>query len=123
MTWTLCSFFGALLSALAVLAGAFGAHAVQSRLSEQMLKTFETAVRYHFYHALGLLAVAFILSRADTIGIRVSAWLMLLGTLGFSGSLYVYCFTDERIYAYITPIGGVILVAAWLTLAVSLLRL
>jgi len=123
MSWTLCSFFGALLSGLAVVAGAFGAHAVQSHLSEHMLKVYETAVRYHFYHALGLMAVAFVLSRADQLGIRSAAWLMLLGTLVFSGSLYIYCFTDNKFYAYLTPIGGVILVVSWLTLAVSLLRL
>lgn len=112
-----------ILGALAVGLGAFGAHALESRLSESMLSIYETGVRYHFYHVLALLGVAVIISRWPDSGIAVAAgWLFVIGIVIFSGSLYLLAFTGVRWLGAITPIGGVAFIAGWLCLAWVALR-
>jgi uncharacterized membrane protein YgdD (TMEM256/DUF423 family) len=108
---------GAVLGALGVAAGAFGAHALKTRLTPEMLAVFETGVRYHLIHALGLLAVAWAATRWTSASIRAAGWLFVLGVLLFSGSLYAMCLTGVRMLGAITPFGGVAFIAGWLCLA------
>jgi uncharacterized membrane protein YgdD (TMEM256/DUF423 family) len=112
--FTLASIFGGLGVAL----GAFGAHALRGRLSESLLATFETGVRYHFYHALALVVVVVAMGHWPKSNLPVIAgWLFVIGILLFSGSLYALAFTGVRWLGAITPLGGVAFIAGWLCLA------
>lgn len=113
---------GAIGAALSVMLGAFGAHALKSRLPPEILATFQTGVQYQFYHALGLILIGIIaqFTRASAI-LTASGALMLAGILLFSGSLYVICLTGLRGFGLVTPIGGVAFIAAWLLLAVGVI--
>jgi uncharacterized membrane protein YgdD (TMEM256/DUF423 family) len=112
---------GAAFAALAVALGAFGAHALSSRLSPELLAVYHTGVEYQFYHALGLLAVG-ILSRssADSRALRWSGLLMAAGIVLFSGSLYALSLSGERWFGAITPVGGLAFIAAWICLIAGL---
>ncbi len=106
---------GALSAALAVMLGAFGAHALRGRLPADLLAIYQTASQYHIYHALGLLAVGLLSLHLPSSGsLRWSGWLMLLGTALFSGSLYLLAITGQRWLGAITPLGGSAWIAAWL---------
>jgi uncharacterized membrane protein YgdD (TMEM256/DUF423 family) len=112
-----------LLAALAVALGAFGAHALESRMSAELLSTYEIGVRYHFYHALALLGVVAVISRWPESSLAVWAgWLFVVGILIFSGSLYILAFTGIRWLGAITPIGGVAFIGGWICLALAALR-
>lgn len=102
---------------LGVAAGAFGAHALKTRLSAEMLAIFETGVRYQMYHALALLIAAWAQTRWPGALVSVSGWLFIVGIILFSGSLYLLCFTGERWLGAITPLGGLAFLAGWLCLA------
>ena len=111
---------GAVNAALAVMLGAFGAHGLKSRLAADMLDIFQTAVQYHFYHALGLLAVGILAIHYPESGyLRWSGWLMLAGILIFSGSLYILSISGARWLGAITPIGGVSFIASWILLLIA----
>jgi len=111
--------WGAIFGGLAVALGAFGAHALAGRLNAADLSTFETAVRYQFYHALALLGVAAVLGRWPQSGAAMLAgWLFVAGVVIFSGSLYALVFSGVRWLGAITPIGGVAMIAGWVSLAV-----
>ena len=115
---------GSINAALAVILGAFGAHALKARLSPQMLEVYHTAVQYHFYHALGMLLVAALagpMQQGDS-ALRLSGYLMLAGIVLFSGSLYVLATTGVTWLGAITPFGGLCFIAAWIVLAVAALR-
>jgi uncharacterized membrane protein YgdD (TMEM256/DUF423 family) len=114
---------GSINAALAVGLGAFGAHGLRSRLSEDLLSTYQTGVQYHFYHALGLFAVALVASLLPKSAlVSWSGWLMLAGIVLFSGSLYLLSITGVRWLGAITPLGGVAFISAWLLLAVAVLK-
>jgi len=109
--------------ALAVAAGAFAAHGPAGRLAAAALATFETGARFHMYHALaiGLCALAM---RGEAAGrARASAWIFLAGIVLFSGSLYLLALTGVAAFGYVTPLGGIAFLAAWLTLAWTGLKL
>lgn len=113
----------ALLGGLAVALGAFGAHALEARISAQLLQTFETGVRYHFYHALALIAVVAAVARWPHATLAVAAgWLFVAGIVVFSGSLYLLALTGIRWLGAITPIGGVAFIAGWVCLALAAWR-
>ena len=115
---------GALLLALAVIFGAFGAHALRGRLDAHALGVYERAVFYHFVHALGLLVVPLVV-RAGWVSETVGAWtcaFLLAGILLFSGSLYALAMTGVRGLGAITPLGGVSFILAWLLIAAVLIR-
>jgi len=112
---------GALI-ALATVLGAFGAHALKAHLSQDKLVVYETAVRYHFIHALGLLAMGVLLRSVDGELLRWSATLVLVGILLFSGSLYLLTFGAPRFLGVVTPLGGLALIAGWVLFAVTLWR-
>lgn len=102
----------------AVMLGAFGAHALQARLDDYSLGVFETAVQYHFYHSLALLAVGMLaLSQPQTTLLKSSGWLFFLGILVFSGSLYVLSITGMRWLGAVTPLGGLAFIGGWACLA------
>lgn len=116
-------FWGAVVSGLAVVFGAFGAHAVKGMIPADQLDTYETAARYQMYHGLGLLAVAWAASRwPGSALVRWAGWLMLAGTAIFSGSLYLLSVTGIKILGAITPIGGVGMIAGWALLAWNAIR-
>jgi uncharacterized membrane protein YgdD (TMEM256/DUF423 family) len=101
---------GAAFAALAVAFGAFGAHALRARLSTDLLAVYQTGVLYHFWHALGILAV------------RAAGWLLAAGIVLFSGSLYALALTGERWLGAITPAGGLAFILGWLALAFAVLK-
>ena len=113
---------GALSAFLAVAAGAFGAHALKARLSPDLLAIFETGARYQMYHALGMLAAAWAVTRWPGGAAAAAGWLFLLGTVLFSGSLYALALSGVRWLGAITPVGGVAFLLGWLALAWAALR-
>lgn len=113
---------GALSGGIGVAAGAFGAHALRARLEPRMLEVFETGARYQMYHALAMLAAAWVVTRFPGSMANASGWLFLAGTVLFSGSLYTMAFTGIRALGAITPIGGVCFIAGWACLALAALR-
>ena len=108
--------FGSSFAALGVITGAFGAHALKRHLTEDMLATFEIAVRYQLYHALGLIVVSWAASQWNSQLISVAGWLFVAGVAIFSGSLYILSLTGIRWLGAITPIGGVAFIVGWLCL-------
>jgi uncharacterized membrane protein YgdD (TMEM256/DUF423 family) len=113
----------ALLGALSVGLGAFGAHALENRLSANLLETYETAVRYQFYHVIALALVGLALARWPDNGLlTIAGWLFMIGILVFSGSLYLLVFSGLRWLGAITPIGGVAFIGGWIALAVAVWR-
>jgi uncharacterized membrane protein YgdD (TMEM256/DUF423 family) len=110
---------GALSALVSVAAGAFGAHALRVRLTPEFLAVFETAARYQMYHALGLLAVAWAITRWPGALPVWAGWLFVAGTVLFSGSLYILALTGTRWWGAVTPLGGVAFLAGWLCLAMS----
>ena len=109
---------------LGVALGAFGAHGLSDYFEKfpKLAGTFETAVKYHIYHALGLLAVG-ILARAETSSLlNWSGYLLLAGLLIFSGSLYILVATNKSWLGAITPIGGVAMLAGWACLFLYAIR-
>jgi uncharacterized membrane protein YgdD (TMEM256/DUF423 family) len=112
---------GALI-ALATALGAFGAHALKAHLSQDRLLVYETAVRYHFIHALGLLAIGVLLRSLDGGLLRWSATLVLAGIILFSGSLYCLTFGAPHFVGIITPLGGLALIAGWILFATTMWR-
>jgi uncharacterized membrane protein YgdD (TMEM256/DUF423 family) len=114
---------GAISAGVSVAAGAFGAHALRSRLSPELLVVFETGARYEMYHALGLFAAAWVAGRAPGAGAATWAgWLFVAGTVLFSGSLYALALSGVRGLGAVTPLGGVAFVAGWIALAIAALR-
>jgi uncharacterized membrane protein YgdD (TMEM256/DUF423 family) len=107
---------GSLLAFLAVALGAFAAHGLKNRLAPDMFNIFEVGVRYHMYHALALLAVAWASSRWSENSINLAGWAFIFGILVFSGSLYILSVTGIRWLGAITPIGGVGFLIGWILL-------
>ena len=113
---------GSLSAGIAVAAGAFGAHALRARLSPADLATFETAARYQMYHALALLAVAWVVQQGPGALPRTAGWLFVAGTVIFSGSLYTLVLSGQRWLGAVTPIGGVAFLAGWACLLAAAVR-
>lgn len=111
-----------LLVALATISGAFGAHALQARLSPERLAIYETAVRYHFFHALGLLVIGLVARGLDVPMLRWSAVLVVAGIVLFSGSIYALSFGAPRFIGIVTPIGGMALIVGWVMFAFAVLK-
>ena len=111
------------LLALATVLGAVGAHALKAQLPPDQLQIYETAVRYHFFHALGLLGIGLTLRFVDTRPVRWAAVLILVGVVLFSGSLYALTFGAPPLVAIVTPpLGGLALIAGWISYAVGMWR-
>jgi uncharacterized membrane protein YgdD (TMEM256/DUF423 family) len=130
---------GAILAALAVVFGAFGAHGLEPRLDAvygdqektivghtvpatyKYLQDFKTGAEYHMYHALGLLALGITAGRQAEVrrSHRIAAWCFLLGIVLFSGSLYVLVLSGMRWLGAITPIGGTLMIVGWISFAIG----
>src|SRR5579884_2137310 len=122
MNWSL---IGAVLLALAVILGAFGAHGLQNRLDDYSRGVYEKAVFYHFLHAMGILVVA-VLGRTSTFApasVDLVCWFLLAGIVLFSGSLYLLAVTGTRALGIVTPFGGVAFILGWILLAWRLRRI
>lgn len=116
---------GAVNAAIAVAFGAFGAHALKEKLSAHYLAVWETAVQYQMFHALGLIAIGILMSSSLMGAIPQLNWagyLLLIGTIIFSGSLYLLSLTGIGVLGAITPIGGVAFIAGWIMLIVAALK-
>ncbi len=109
--------------ALAVMFGAFGAHAIKGKISTDMLAVYQTAVLYHFIHALGLFAVGFIaLHFGSSSLLNTASILMIAGIILFSGSLYILSLSGIKWLGAITPLGGICFILAWLSLALAIFK-
>jgi uncharacterized membrane protein YgdD (TMEM256/DUF423 family) len=113
---------GAAFGLLGVLAGAAGAHALESTLEPDALDTFEMAARFQMYHALALLAVGLLAGRWQSALVNAAGWLFTLGVLLFSGSLHILALTDVGVFGAIAPVGGVCLMAGWVSLVAGAIR-
>ena len=113
----------ALFGFLGVALGAFGAHALRQRLDSDMLRVWETAVNYQFWHALTLLGVGLLLLRGASGWLNASGLLFAVGIVLFSGSLYALALSGIRVLGAITPLGGLLFLAGWACLLVGTLKL
>ena len=118
MNQSICFKLGALFAFLAVALGAFGAHGLKALLSEQSLATFETGVRYQFYHALGLFALGYLFSQKPySITLKIAGYALSIGIMLFSGSLYLLACREllgvPRWIGAITPRGGISFLVGW----------
>jgi uncharacterized membrane protein YgdD (TMEM256/DUF423 family) len=117
MWWTYICAIAGVMGALGVGAGAFGSHALKEKLSPADLAIYETAVKYWMYHTLATGFVGLLLSRIENGFLKSSSILMILGSCIFSGSLIALVMTQHRQLGAITPIGGALLIVAWLLIA------
>jgi len=113
----------ALLGALGVVFGAFGAHSLRQRLSPELLALWQTAVQYHLWHAVAMLAVGLLSYQLpQQPWLRAAAALLFAGIVLFSGSLYALALGAPRPLGAVTPFGGVALIAGWVCLAMAAFR-
>lgn len=112
---------GGISGGFAVAAGAFGAHGLKSAVSPQALAVFETAARYHMYHAVAIIAVFLVACARPSRVAPLAGWCFLLGTILFSGSLYAMALSDMawRFLGAVTPFGGLFMIAGWILFAVA----
>lgn len=108
----------AIMGAMGVALGAFGAHGLKTILSPELLETYKTGIFYHLIHSVVLL----IISINTKYNLSLSFYMLLAGIILFSFSLYVYAITGIKTFAIITPIGGVSLIVGWITIAVTILK-
>ncbi len=112
-----------IMMALAIAIGAFGAHGLKSVVDESLLKVYNTGVQYHFYNTLGLFAASFIMYlKPNSKKVVIASWLILVGMIIFSFSLYFLVILNIPILGAITPIGGTLLIIAWIMLAISIYK-
>jgi uncharacterized membrane protein YgdD (TMEM256/DUF423 family) len=115
--WTWWFAAGSFLSALAIGVGAFGAHALKGRLTPDDHAIFETATKYLTSQSMGLVLLSLLMSRLDGIALKIAAFAMIFGIVIFSGSLYGIIWSGVRWLGALTPIGGALMIAAWLLAA------
>lgn len=114
---------GATMTMLGVILGAFGAHALKSRIPADLMTVFQTGVQYHFYHALGLIMIGIIAFHLPQSGLlKWSGWTMFAGIILFSGSLYVLALTNIKWLGAITPLGGTAFIISWLLVIVAVIK-
>lgn len=107
---------------LAVALGAFGAHALKKKLSEEMMKIYQTGIQYHIAHALGLLLLGLISAQIESTSlIMLAGWFLFAGIILFSGSLYALSLSGIRKLGAITPLGGVAFLAGWVLMAIAVI--
>ena len=114
---------GAGNAALAIVLGAFAAHAIKDSLSERMLAIFNTGVEYHLYHGLGLIILGILIKQfPSTILLNIAVYLMLFGIIIFCGSLYALSLTGITNFGMITPFGGVAFITAWICIVIAFIK-
>lgn len=113
----------AMSGALSVAVGAFGAHGLRDALEAAgRMETFETAVKYHFYHTLALLAIGILAGRNPSPLLKFSAYAMMGGIIVFSGSLYILSLTNTAWWGAVTPFGGLLFITGWILLAWAVVK-
>ncbi|MFJ7752749.1 DUF423 domain-containing protein [Peribacillus muralis] len=110
---------GAINGFIAVALGAFGAHGLEGKIPDKYLETWQTAVQYQMFHAVGLLVIGLLAGKISSPLINWSGWLMLIGIILFSGSLFVLSVTQIKMLGAITPLGGVSFLAAWVLMIIA----
>jgi len=114
---------GAINAFLTVALGAFGAHGLEGKIPQKYLETWQTGVQYQMFHSLGLFMVAFMMDKLPQTGVvTLAGWLMFIGIVLFSGSLYVLSLTQIKVLGAITPFGGISFLAAWVLLAIAAIK-
>jgi uncharacterized membrane protein YgdD (TMEM256/DUF423 family) len=119
---------GSAAAAVAVILGAFGAHALKEKLSAEQLLVFETGVRYQFYHAFALIVVGMLSERFNSSFLNYSGWLFVFGIIFFSGSLYLLStknllgIESWKFLGPVTPLGGLCFIMGWTFIVISLFR-
>jgi uncharacterized membrane protein YgdD (TMEM256/DUF423 family) len=114
---------GSVLGALGVALGAFGAHAFKPVLeSNNRIPTFETAVKYHFFHALALILLGILMDKYHSKLLETSVWAFLMGIILFSGSLYILSLTGTTKWGAVAPFGGLSLIAGWVLLFLGVMK-
>ena len=117
-------FFGGILMALGIIFGAFGAHGLEGKVSDKAMKTYQTGVSYHIYHALALLVLALVQDRVkNATSLKPVFISMVLGILLFSFNCYFYALTSIKTFAMLVPIGGVAFIIAWVVFAVKMIKI
>lgn len=114
---------GAIFGALAVLLGAFGAHLLKQMISPELLEVYKTGIQYQFYHAFALLGAGILMNFNNTKTLKWSGYLFIAGITVFSGFLYLLAITGIKALGMIVPIGGLMLVAAWICLLIHILKI
>ncbi len=119
--------WASLLALIAVILGAFGAHGLRGVLSSAQLKSFETGVRYEFYHSFAIFIAVILRLVIPSVLLLVAARCFLVGTILFSGSIYLLTFSDQfdfptHIIGPLTPVGGVFLIIGWLLVVVGVAK-
>lgn len=114
---------GSLSGMLAVVTGAFGAHALADKVDARMLEIWQTAAHYQIVHALALFAAAWLVSQTQSTAAITAGWCFTAGILVFSGSLYLMVFTGARWLGAITPIGGTAMIVGWFCCMLAALKL
>ncbi|MFC4558126.1 DUF423 domain-containing protein [Virgibacillus kekensis] len=107
---------------LAVALGAFGAHGLEGKISEKMLKTWDKAVNYQMFHTMALLVTGLLMAKLQGGAMNWAGWLFFIGILLFSGSLYIYSTTSIKTFAMITPLGGVAFLVGWVLLGYAVMK-
>ncbi|MDW7613602.1 DUF423 domain-containing protein [Peribacillus simplex] len=110
---------GALNAFIAVALGAFGAHGLEGKIPDKYLEIWKTAVQYQMFHAVGLLVLGLLAGKISSPLISWSGWLMLIGIILFSGSLFVLSVTQIKVLGAVTPLGGVSFLVAWVLMAIA----
>jgi len=114
---------GAINGFLAVALGAFGAHGLEGKISENALKTWEKAVKYQMFHTGSILLAAVVMLKTQSGALLWSGWMFLIGIILFSGSLYFYSTTGIRSLAMITPFGGVAFLIGWILFGYAMMKI
>ena len=114
---------GTVLAFLGVALGAFGAHALKTRIDADLMAVYQTGVQYHLVHALGVLLIGVLVQvLPPSKWLPIAGWAMTAGVIVFSGSLYALSLTGIRVLGAVTPLGGVALLAAWALLALGIAK-
>tara|TARA_Y100001968_G_scaffold330707_1_gene383313 strand:- start:776 stop:1180 length:405 start_codon:yes stop_codon:yes gene_type:complete len=113
---------GALLALLGVMLGAFGAHGLKSMLDTSALATFEVGVRYQMYHSLAILLVGGLATQASLVWRKRAALLFIIGSVLFSGSIYLLVLTGQKWLGPVTPLGGLCLMLGWVALVIGVMK-
>ncbi|CAD2072016.1 DUF423 domain-containing protein [Phocicoccus pinnipedialis] len=114
---------GAINALISVACGAFGAHGLEGKLSEHYLQVWETACRYQMYHGLGIILIGVLKHMTGIQLFGTAGWIMLVGIILFSGSLFVLALSGVKILGAVTPIGGVFFIASWVMVIIGALKI
>lgn len=115
--------WASLLGAIAVILGAFGAHALRNIVTESKIEVFKTAVTYQFYHVFALLALAWLQYQKPNKIFMYAGMFFIIGIILFSGSLYMLTFVELKGLGIITPVGGIFFIAGWIAILIGTIQL